>query len=147
MKRIESKRPSTLGRLKRANPGVGVANFTPSIEKAIITKAENRAIKDGFPYFRDVVLVLLAVYGNGALSARLRRDMSKMITAWTERGGTGHKIVKRNYKIRKDVYDNAVRRWRRESPVDTSTAMFAFLLDSYGNGEIELALRKGKVRE
>ena len=146
MKRIETK---LLGRIRQNSPEKArrVANFTPVIDIAIIKRAESRAVKDGFPYFRDLVLVLLALYGNGSLSQKLDRDMPGIIQEWianAARGG-GHPIKrsKRNLKIRRDVYDRAVKRWAADSSGRTATSMLAFLLESYADGEIEFALRRG----
>ena len=154
MKRIETKRPSVLGRLsRRFNPGKPgenpVVNFTPLIDSEILSKVEIRGAKDGFPYLRDVVLVLFALYGRGTVSPKLGRAIPGMISEWVGRDPPQTRrriIVKRNFKLRRDTYEKALRRWLADAPKEaqTATAMFAFLLESYGDGELELALRSGK---
>lgn len=149
MKRIETKRPSVLGTPSRHfNQNQSVANFTPLIDSEIMSKAEIRGAQDGFPYLRDIILVLFALYGNGTVSPRLGRALPGMIDAWVKREPPQARrrvIVKRNFKLRGDAYEKALRRWRVEAPEEahTATAMFAFLLESYGDGELELALRQG----
>ena len=154
MKRIETKRPSVLGtpgrRLNQGKRGkIPVANFTPLIDSEIISKAEIRGASDGFPYLRDIILVLFALYGSGTVSPKLGRAMPGMIAEWARRDPPHTKnriIVKRNFKLRRDTYEKALKRWRVEAPEEaqTATAMFAFLLESYGDGAMELALRSGK---
>lgn len=149
MKRIETKRPSVLGTpSRRFNSDQSVANFTPLIDSEIMSKAEIRGAKDGFPYLRDIILVLFALYGNGTVSPRLGRALPGMIDAWVKREPPQTQrrvIVKRNFKLRRDTYEKALKRWRIEAPEEahTATAMFAFLLESYGDGELEFALRQG----
>ena len=130
------------------NPRSRVVNFTPLIDSEIVSKAEIRGAKDGFPYLRDVVLVLLTLYGSGRVSPKLGRAMSSMIFEWVgrEQPRTQRRIVKRNYKLQRDGYEKALKRWRLDAPeaAQTATAMFAFLLESYGDGELDLVLRRGE---
>lgn len=146
MKRIESKLGGALGTPKRRNPKHEISNFTPIIDRAIINRAEARAMKDGFSYFRDMIVVLMSLYGRGAVSQKLGRELGLMIRAWRRRedASAARHVVKRNFKLRKDVYERARGRWATESEGLSATAMFAFLLESYADGEIEIALRRGK---
>lgn len=150
MKRIETKRPGVLGlHGQRASRRSREAqnNFTPIVDAEIISKAEVQAAKDGFPYLRDVVLVLFVLYGSGKLSRRLGHSLPKMISAWARREepetSRQRRTVKRNFKLLKGAYEDALRRWRREAPEEarSATAMFAFLLESYGDGHLQIALR------
>jgi hypothetical protein len=150
MRRIETKTETLPAGVRRNAAKVRqVANFTPVLDLAIIKRAEAQAVRDGFPYFRDLIVVLLALYGNGSLSQRLGRELPKMIRAWVGREdpSAGRKVVKRNLKLRRDVYERAVDRWASDSAGLTATSMLAFLLESYADGEIEFALRRGKSSE
>jgi len=149
VKRIETKRPSVLGRpSRRSNPAGRAtdANFTPLIEAEIISRAEIRGARDGFPYLRDVVLVLFSLYGNGKMSDGLGRSMKRMIVDWANRDPAQgkRKVVKRNFKLRRKIYEKALARWENDAPPQarTATAMAAFMLESYGEGSFELALRQ-----
>lgn len=150
MKRIETKRPSVLGLPGRHfNPRKKTSvnnNFTPQVDAEILSKAEIRGAKDGFSYLRDIVLVLFSLYGSGRLSPRLGRSLPNMISTWLRREKPAERtLVKRNFKLRSELYDRALRRWQKDAPKDerTATAMFSFLLDSYGDGALEIALRMG----
>ena len=151
MKRIETKRPSVLGRLsRRSNPDNREANFTPLIDSEIIAKAEIRGDKDGFPYLRDLVLVLFALYGNDKMNSKLGAHIPKMISEWASREQPQTRrriIVKRNFKLRRRLYETALARWQVDAPEDarSATAMAAFLLESYGDGSIEFSLRHGQA--
>lgn len=150
MKRIETKRPIVLGKTsRRFNPKESVANFTPLIDSEIISKAEIQGGKDSFPYLRDVVLVLFALYGRNSLTPGLDKRIKAMISEWVKREPPKTRrriIVKRNFKLRRDTYERALARWRRDAPEEarTATAMFAFLLESYGDGHLAFLLDHGK---
>lgn len=153
MKRIETKRPTVLGRPSRGrpNPDTRDANFTPLLDAEIISKAEIQGAKDGFPYLRDILLVLLSLYGKGKLSPKLGRSMQDLIRSWVNREPPATRrrvILKRNFKLRRDTYERALRQWQAEAPEEarTATAMAAFLLESYGEGNIVIALRSAKEK-
>lgn len=150
MKRIETKRPIVLGRPgRRPNPDVRDANFTPLLDAEIISRAEIQGANDGFPYLRDLLLVLFSLYGNGKLSPKLGRDLPQMIAEWAEQGPPPSKrrvVLKRNFKLRRDTYELALKQWHIEAPESarTATAMAAFLLDAYGRGKVVIALRAAR---
>jgi hypothetical protein len=139
---------------RRLSPGKGavpIANFTPMIDDRILRKAEERGAEDGFPYLRDIILVLLGLYGRGLMGADMRRGLSGMISEWAKRAAKREDVelhrVKRNFKLNREIYKKAIARWKQESSIRAATAMFAFLLDSYGSGEIELMLVRGRNRK
>lgn len=143
MRQIETK---LLGRTnRRLDPANGIINFTPIVDSQILAKAEVRGARDGFPYLKDVILVLFGLYGQGTLGPKLRRALPKMIAEWMQRPGSEGQNIKRNFKLRRHGYDRALERWQKDAPEQarSATAMFAFLLESYGDGKIELALRLG----
>lgn len=143
MKRIETK---LLGRPARhLSTQAKPINFTPQVNAVIVSRAEKRAARDGFPYLRDVVLVIFTLYGSGRMSAELGQAVPQMIAQWVRRENSEvrRRLAKRNFKLPRELYHRALQRWRCEAPAEgrSATAMFAFLLESYGDGDLAIALR------
>lgn len=154
---LDTRRPAALGRMaRRANPDDAVVNFTPMIDTARLSRVEIKAMKDGFPYLKDVIQVLMALYGQGRMSPRLKDSIKRWIEVWDEEaetatadGGRGRQRARTKYnmRMRADVYDAALGRWARESRVKTANGMLEFLLECYASGRIQFAMRCGKGAE
>lgn len=154
-----SEKPGRRRNGRRLSPGKGsvpISNFTPIIDDRILRRAEERGAEDGFPYLRDIILVLLGLYGRGLMAGSMQKSLPKMISRWAKLAAKREDVelhrVKRNFKLNRAVYKKAIARWKQESMdlprrIRAATAMFAFLLDSYGSGEIELMLVRGRSKK
>lgn len=149
---LDTRRPAALGRIARraSNPGDDSSvNFTPMIDTGRLSRAEIQAVKDGFPYLKDVIQVLLAFYGQGRMSPRLRDSIKRWVKAWDDAAevptdGRKRPRTKSNMRIRADIYDRALSRWSRESRIKTANGMLEFLLECYASGRIQIAMRCGR---
>lgn len=123
-------------------------SFTPMVSAARLAKVEIVAIRDGFPYLKDLIQVLLTLYGQQRMSRRLKVSIQRWLVEWDKADSDPKgKRSKVNARVRRDVYDLALARWQRESKTGTANSMIEFLLDRYAAGGIQIALRCGKGDE
>lgn len=146
---LDTRQPAALGRIARQNPANrGMMSFTPKVSTARLAKVEIAAAHDGFPYLKDLIQVLFALYGQGRMSRRLRAAIKRWTAEWdaadADPKGARSKV---NARVRRDVYDVALARWQRESKIGTANSMIEFLLERYATGGIQIALRCGKSDE